>query len=79
MTSASNVIAAFQSASGITAVSTHDALTFVLAGLALTWLAWAVFGIGTRVLDGRMPTGDATWYVARALVISMLIVFVLIR
>jgi len=79
MAASPTVIAAFQTASGITSVSTHDALTFVLAALVLIWLAWAVFGIGTRVLDGRMSIGDATWYVARALVISMLVVFVLIR
>jgi Protein of unknown function (DUF3262) len=71
-------MAAFQTGSGISGGSAWMALAVVLAALMLIWLAWAVFGLGQRLLDGRMEKTPALWYAVRAVVLSMLIVFVLI-
>lgn len=79
MAAAPAVMAAFQTGAGLSGASAHDVLVVVLAALTLIWLAWALAGIGTRVLDQRLTHHQAGWYAARALVLAMLVVFYLVR
>jgi len=79
MASAPEVLSAFQSGSGIDGVTAHDVMVVVLAALALIWLAWAVSGVGNKVLDQQLTHPKALWYVVRAVVLVMLIVFYLVR
>jgi integrating conjugative element protein (TIGR03758 family) len=77
--SSSQVLAAFQAGSGISSAIAHDVLAVVLAALALTWLAWTASGVGMKALDGRLKQHKALWYLARAAVIAMVVVFYLVR
>lgn len=79
MAAAPEVIAAFQAGSGISGAVAHDVFAVVLAAVMLIWLAWSVFGVGSRVLDRQLTYGEAAWYVARAVVLAMLVVFSLVR
>lgn len=73
------VLAAFQNGSGLSGVTAHDAIVFALVGVTLLWLAWAVAGVGARVLDDRLTRNEGVWYAARAVVMAMLVVFALVR
>ncbi|MBW8827833.1 MAG: TIGR03758 family integrating conjugative element protein [Burkholderiales bacterium] len=79
MAAAPEVIAAFQAGSGLSATTSHDVMVVVLAAVVLIWLAWAVSGVGQKVLDRRMTYHEAAWYSARAVVLAMLVVFYLVR
>jgi integrating conjugative element protein (TIGR03758 family) len=79
MAASSEVLSAFQAGSGISSVTAHDVVVFVLAAVMLIWLAWAVFGVGQRLLDKRMTYPEAAWYSARAVVLALLVIFYLVR
>ncbi len=76
-TSASSVLTAFSTGAGVSTSIVHDAIAFVLAGLALLWLAWAVKGVGERFLDNKISKTVGLFYVTRGVVVILLIVAVL--
>lgn len=79
MAAAPEVLAAFQAGAGLSGTTAHDVLVVVLAAVALIWLAAVVAGIGTRVLDQRLTHAHAGRYLARAVVLVMLVVFYLVN
>ena len=78
MAAAPDVMAAFQSGAGLSGVTAHAAIAVVLAAVMLTWLTWSLAGVGTRVLEGRLSHHQGLFYVIRALVLAMVVLFYLL-
>ena len=79
MAAAPEVMAAFESGSGVSGSVSHDVIVTTLCAVALIWLTWAVQRVGTRYLENTMTRDQAAWYVIRAVVLACLVVFYLLR
>ena len=79
MAAAPEVMAAFESGSGVSGSVSHDVIVTTLCAITLIWLTWAVLGIGTRYLDKGMPLAQATWYLIRSAVLACLVVYSLLQ
>jgi integrating conjugative element protein (TIGR03758 family) len=79
MAAAPEVMAAFESGSGVSGSVSHDVIVTTLCAITLIWLTWAVLGIGTRYLDKRMTLEQATLYLIRSAVLACLVVYSLLQ
>lgn len=79
MAAAPEVMAAFESGSGVSGSVSHDVIVTTLCAITLIWLTWTVFGIATRYLDKGMALKEATWYLTRSAVLACLVVYSLLR
>lgn len=78
MAAAPEVLAAFQSGAGLSGVTAHDVIAVVLAAVTLTWLTWSLSGVGTGVLEGRLSHNQGLFYVIRAAVLALVVLFYLL-
>lgn len=79
MTSDPLVTQAFTTASGVDISLAHDVFAVLLASLALVWLTWVIAGIGQKLLLGTIKPVPAMFYVGRATVLVMFVVYTLVQ